>query len=205
MRVAARGGTAMKGYKGHRVTVALLFLVLVGCFPLLFLFLRDVVTGIFSAFQFDDRVCLWIDGVFRLPTDIAPETAVGTLQKATAGGSHRWFIEIATLLPTLWCLLFLTGAVEELRSVYGGASSLYILEVFGRWIALATMLLVAAPVVALLFFHSVKFVVWEPLAFVMAVSVFLFLMGWGWQYPNGRLKHVRKVYYFERLKQERAV
>lgn len=195
----------MKRYKGNRVTVALLFLVLVVCFPILFLLQRDVVAAFFSAFEFDDRVCLWIDGVFRLPTDIAPETAVGTLQKATAGGSHRWFIEIATLLPTLWCLRFLTGAVEELRSVYGGASPLYILEVFGRWIALATMLLVVAPVVALLFFHSVKFVVWEPLAFVMAVSVFFFLLGWGWQYPNGRLKHVRKVYYFERLKQEGTV
>ena len=195
----------MKRYKGNRVTVALLFLVLVVCFPILFLLQRDVVAAFFSAFGFDDRMCLWIDGVFRLPTDIAPETAVGTLQKATAGGSHRWFIELATLLPTLWCLRFLTGAVEELRSVYGGASPLYIIEVFGRWIALATMLLVTAPVVALLFFHSVKFVVWEPLAFVMAVSVFLFLLGWGWQYPNGRLKHVRKVYYFERLKQEGTV
>ncbi|ESA36559.1 hypothetical protein N836_07230 [Leptolyngbya sp. Heron Island J] len=195
----------MKGYKGHRVTVALLFLVLVACFPLLFLFLRDVVAGFFSAFHFDDRVCLWIDGVFRLPTDIAPETAVGTLQKATAGGSHRWLIEVATLFPTLWCLRFLTGAVEEIRSVYGGASPLHIIEVFGRWIALAALLQVTAPVVAVLFFHSVRFVVWEPLAFLMAVSVFLFLLGWGWQYPNGRLKHVRKIYHFERLKQEGTV
>ena len=191
--------------KGNRVTVLLLFLVLVVCFPLVFLRLRDIVASFFSAFTIDNQVCLFIDRMFRLPTDLSPDDAAGVLARATAGGSHRWLVEVATLFPTLWCLRFLTGAVEEIRSIYGGANPLSIVEVFGRWMALAALLQVIAPLVAVVFFQSVRFVVWEPLAFLMAVSLLFFLLIWGWQYPNGRLKHVRKIYYFEQLKQQEAV
>ncbi|MDV3351290.1 hypothetical protein QGP82_21480 [Leptothoe sp. LEGE 181152] len=188
--------------KGDRITVALHFVVLVAFVPFTFLLMKGVVDAFFSSFSVDDTVCQWIDNLFRLPTDLDPRDANNVLERALAGGTHRWLIDICTLLPTLWHLRFLTGAVEELRRIYGGINPLNIVEVLGRWVALAALIQVAVPIVAVVFFHSIRFVVWEPLAFLVAWALLAFLFFWGWQYPNRRLKHVLKIYHFERLKSE---
>jgi hypothetical protein len=187
--------------RGQRITVALHFLVLVVAFPRCFLTLREVVEAFLSGFTVDDQVCLWLDGVLRLPTTLDPKAAEHVLARAVAGGSHRWLVEVTTGVPTLWCLRFFTGAVEEVRYGFGAVRLLEVLEVFGRWVAMGALTLVIAPLVAVVFFHSIRFVLWEPLGFLVAMGLFSFLFFWGWQYPNRRLRHVEKIYHFERLKQ----
>ena len=182
-----------------RATVIQHLLVLMVLFPLCFWALQIAVSAGLSPFAWDDRACDWLDGVLKLEPQTL-DAAEGFWARTLAGGSHRWLVDILTLFPALWCARFLTGAVEEIRYTYK-MSAVYMLEILSRWIALSAATLLIAPLVGLLFFHAVRFVVWEPLAALGALMLMGFLFFWGWQYPNRRIRHVETVYHFEKVKE----
>ena len=181
-----------------RATVIQHFLVLMVLFPLTFWALQHTVSAVLSAFSWDDSASAWVDGVLKLEHR---EFDNGFWGRSLSSGSHRWFVDILSLFPAVWCARFLTGAVEEIRYTYK-VSAVYMVEILGRWVALSAATLVVAPLVGVLFFHAVRFVLWEPLSFIGAVSLMGFLFFWSWQYPNRRVRHVETIYHFKMVKEK---
>ena len=181
----------------NRTTVIQHFLVLMVLFPLTFWALQNTVNATLSAFSWDDSASAWLNNLLKVEHRNFDD---GFWGRSLASGSHRWLVDILTLFPSIWCTRFLTGAVEEIRYTYN-VSAVYMLEILGRWIALSAATLVVAPLVGVLFFHAVRFVLWDPLALISTVSLTGFLFFWSWQYPNRRVRHVETVYHFKTVKE----
>ena len=185
----------------HRVTLSLYFVVVLPLVVVCFVVLRELPDAILQTVTFDDAVTHWIDHTLRLPTHLDPQDAPNSWQRTLAGGSYRWLVDITTIPLVAWAMRFILGAIEEVRYTHH-TTTLHVVEIVARWLGLAATLLLAMPIVALLLYRVLRVLtLWEPLAILAALGFFSFLSFWAWEFPNRRLKHVEKVYHFERLKQ----
>ncbi|NEP20466.1 MAG: hypothetical protein F6J97_26900 [Leptolyngbya sp. SIO4C1] len=186
--------------KDQRVKVALYFIGIVVFLPGCIIVFREVARALLEAWMWDDSMCSWIDTTFKLPVHVSPKDAHTFFERAFGGGSHRWLIDILTLPLVVWCLRFLTGAIEEVHYTHD-ITPLEAVEIIGRWATLSAVTMLSLPVLTALFHRILReFELWEPLALVVLTGLALFLCLYCWQYSYRRLKHVEKVHSFERLK-----
>lgn len=184
--------------KGRRATVSIYFLTILIGLPFCFLALREVTASAMEAFLWDNASCEWIDKTLSIP-GIAPDGA-GFWQRTLSGSSCEWLTDILTFPLVVWGVRFLSGAIEESHYTYR-VTILETVEIFCRWMALATVTALSIPLLTIVFFRTlVVLTIWHPIAFCIAAGMCLFLTFWGYQYPNRRLIQVTKIYQFKHLK-----
>jgi len=167
----------------ERTKAAQQYVVLVLLFPMCFLALRAVTSAMLSGMSWDDAICNWLDGVMNLQSP----------------GSKKWLTDLLSILPSLWHIWFLLGAVEEIRYTRT-ITTLLGAEILSRWIAFAVLGQVLPLFSALFFFYLLSPFLWEPLAVLLAVALAILLYVMGWKYPTKRVRHVECIYYFEKVR-----
>ena len=160
------------------------YIVVVLCFPLFFLVHRDVVTVFLSGLSWDENVYVFLDGVFSLQ----------------ASGSRKIMMDLLAIPSTAWHTWFLLGAVEEVR-LTRQITSLFFLEIVSRWLALSFISQLLPSLSAIFFYFIVTGFIWKPLAIVLSIVLGVLLYVFGWKYPSKRLRHVERIFYFEKVRE----
>jgi len=167
--------------------------------PPCFVVLRTIPEAALSSVTWDNVITDWVDKTFHFS---AQTSNGGFWNRTFSGDSHKWMLDLITIPLVIWCMRFITGALEEVRHT-SQATPLHLVEILSRWLALSMALPICVPVLGGFLYHTLRFFqLWEPLSALASLLFMGFLCFWSWQYPNRRIKHVEKVFHFERLKSE---
>ena len=90
--------------------------------------------------------------------------------------------------------------VEEVR-LTRQITSLFFLEIVSRWLALSFISQLLPSLSAIFFYFIVTGFIWKPLAMVLSIVLGVLLYVFGWKYPSKRLRHVERIFYFEKVRE----
>lgn len=184
----------------NRVMTQAYVMALVFGLPLWFMLWRFLLMNFLGEVTFEDGAIEWLDTTLHLPTELNPDEASSFWERWLAGGSRRVLVDVLTLPFLVWVQRFQAAALEEMRLSFD-VTPLVGVQIGARWIMLGFLALLLPPYGAILLYRVLQLAhIWEPVALLLAGSLFLFLSFWSYQLPNRRLEHLQTVHAFEKLR-----